>query len=63
MGRDRTEAERTQQSWRGRSVVPQYLEPFPDRAPSPQPTDRDDIPMAEAEASFEVVRPTWRDAA
>jgi hypothetical protein len=61
MGRDRIEAERTQQPWRGRAVAVRYLEPFPDRAPPRPPAARDDIPMPEATASFEVARPTWRD--
>ena len=61
MGRDRIEAERTQQPWRGRATAPQYLEPPPNRALPRPPTARDDIPVAEAEARFEVARPTWRD--
>jgi hypothetical protein len=64
MGRDRIETERkTQRPWRGRAMAVRYSEPFPDRTPPRPPADRDDIPMTEAEARFEVVRPTWRDAA
>jgi hypothetical protein len=62
MGRDRIEAERTIQAWRGRTMGPQYLEPLRDRTPPRRPVDRgDDIPVNEADAQFEVALPTWRD--